>query len=74
MATKLENVIDEIVATSTQAQAKLASESLSKRNTEPTISTELGSALVKTASLLKTASVSITNEDLKQFMETVRNA
>lgn len=74
MATKLENVIDEIVATSTQAQAKLASDSLSKGNTEPTISTELGTALVKTASLLKSSSVSITNEDLKQFMEAVRNA
>ncbi len=73
---KLASFIDEIVATSAREQEKLAEERLFASNTPPTISTDVGVALMKTAALLKAAAdeETITADDLTKFMEKATNA
>ena len=54
---------------------KLAADRLFESDSTPTISTDIGLALAHTAQLLKTAAAAdITNEDLSNFMETLKNA
>lgn len=70
---KLASVIQSIVAVS-EEPTKLAAHSLSTENASPSISTELSVALVKTAEALKTAKADISHDDLKKFLERLKNA
>lgn len=75
---KLASIIDTVVAETATASVanatKLAGAGLSPPNTSPSISTELSVALVKTAASLRGSAAEISHEDLKHFMERLRNA
>lgn len=71
---KLASVIDEIVATAANAQKTAADASLSVTNASPTIVSDLGLALSKTAAALREAEPEVSYEDLRNFIQKVRNA
>ena len=65
-------LVSEIIK-SASAETSADSNSLSIDNSSPTISTDLGVALLKTASALKEAAVEVSYEDLQSFIERNRN-
>lgn len=71
---KLASVIDEIVTTVENTQKAAAQADLSITNAPPTIVSDLGLALVKTAAALKEAEADVSYEDLRSFIQKVRNA
>ena len=70
---KLSSAIDTIVGIVAEETAKLAAHSLSPVVQEPSISSELGVALLKTAELLKNTTDEVSHEDLKHFIESLRH-
>jgi hypothetical protein len=71
---KLADLMSEIVTSTQEEMSKIASDRLSNQNTPPTISTDLGQALVKTAAVLREANADVSYEDIRKLMEHIRNA
>lgn len=71
---KLSTLLDDIAKAAHEQHVKVAQDKLSNSKTSPTISSDLGLLMLKTAALLKEANSEVSYEDVHKLMEHIRNA